>query len=1003
MQDDNDDLMSTGFPVPDDDLDEILAALTDESVSNGRLPVEERAEPTKRKGVRMGKVTPRNARSQGSGAVSSSNADNRFNSGDRAGAVDMRHESLPPMPDAPMSSLDDYVSPDDDYIPPPPPADFYDDADSGMPMWAETQQAPRSAPNQRGQSAHAFNHQGMMMDPIQATIQEIEYEKQRGAMQPQSMPPQAMPPMPLRDGHMPMQDMRGMPPYEKQPQPMRGLQGIMTPPWEEEPRGQGEAIPFGGMPPQHGSAPAPFVAPSFVIDDPVESARQFRHQARPAAPIVQPMQAEHPVAPPMPSVGGVEPSRATVPQATAAAGAGAPAGAPAAGAGAVATTEDTMDAQIVRAMAGPQAKALSVSKFVVLTDNFLSNLGDVVVSGELSQISIRNHMYFALKDEESKVDCLMFSKNVRALNFQPQEGQKVFVQGKSSLYKVTGVFKLIVTKMSLAGHGMIMEQLRQLEQKLAREGVFNNCRRLPRLIERVAIVTSVDGRVIDDIATNAHRRNPLVDLIFLDTKVQGQDAVPQILRALEYAYVNARAWNLDVIIIGRGGGSFEDLLCFSDERVVRMVAQSPVPIISAVGHDEDCPLCDHAADLRVSTPTAAAETITPITRDNCLGYLEDTIGRAENAIFRQLDYLSERFEFLFSRLSNAPVAVVLGRRRSYLYELMSRLDHCMDQRINERQQRIAMLREKLDQVAGVERTHELRIRIDEAISRLNSLIGRKLYEAQTCVFKATNAFERNLAKVEHKLNEYSYYLDANILPRADKVISDLVSSRKEQQMLFELMSRLDRAVEQRLKDSQHRLAMYKEKIEQVSALDRTHDLRLRIDDAINRLDIVGRRIHEAQFSVVNATNALDRHIARLDQKRNEYSYLLDANILPRIDKVITKTVDSRMERLQRVEHFLTAFYDHEVNTSLSAYGERLLKLISKLESLDPLYQLKLGLSVTTKDGMHSVKGEDLSVGDTIITLMQGYKVTSTVSDIKEHEYHSSPAIAEDELNAADVD
>ncbi len=180
-----------------------------------------------------------------------------------------------------------------------------------------------------------------------------------------------------------------------------------------------------------------------------------------------------------------------------------------------AAQEAEIDAQIVRNMAGPRAKALSVSDFVDVTHNFLTNLGEVVVSGEISQISDRNHMYFALKDQNSKVDCLMFSRDRRALNFIPTEGQKVFAQGKSSLYKLTGQFKLIVTKMALAGSGMILEQLRALERKLELEGVFNRKLPMPPLIQRVAIVTSVDGRVIDDIATNAYRRNPLVELVFL--------------------------------------------------------------------------------------------------------------------------------------------------------------------------------------------------------------------------------------------------------------------------------------------------------------------------------------------------------------------------------------------------------------------------------------------------------------------------------------------------------
>ena len=542
-----------------------------------------------------------------------------------------------------------------------------------------------------------------------------------------------------------------------------------------------------------------------------------------------------------------------------------------------AAQEAEIDAQIVRNMAGPRAKALSVSDFVDVTHNFLTNLGEVVVSGEISQISDRNHMYFALKDQNSKVDCLMFSRDRRALNFIPTEGQKVFAQGKSSLYKLTGQFKLIVTKMALAGSGMILEQLRALERKLELEGVFNRKLPMPPLIQRVAIVTSVDGRVIDDIATNAYRRNPLVELIFLDTKVQGQEAVPQLLNALSYAYANAAKWKLDVIIIGRGGGSFEDLLCFSDERVVRKVAMSPVPIISAVGHDEDCPLCDRAADLRVSTPTAAAETITPITRDDLLAFLESQINRAEDSVLRRIDNLQSRYEHLVNRLVNAPLATDLDRRKARLFELLARIDHAKDRFFNARRERLNQSQVRLEQAAG---------------------------------------------------------------------------------------------------------------------LERVHDIRLRLDNAMNKLEMVRNQIGFAKSRAISFTNVLEQHIVNIDQKLKRDTYTLDANFLPRMSNAITHAISAREEKLNRADSVLNSYYDRELSIKLNDYQTRIIALESKLVTLDPFYQLKLGLSFTTKDGKHSVKGEDLAIGDTIITLMQGYKVTSKVTDVQPHKFSSETMHAE---------
>ena len=170
------------------------------------------------------------------------------------------------------------------------------------------------------------------------------------------------------------------------------------------------------------------------------------------------------------------------------------------------------------------------------------------------------------------------------------------------------------------------------------------------------MVTSLNGRARYDLTMNALRRNPMLELIFVEAKVQGVDAAQSIVQSLEFTYRNAQQWGLDAIVLTRGGGAFEDLLCFSSEDVVRMVDRSPVYIISAVGHDEDRPLCDRAADVRVSTPTAAAIAITPITRNDLLAYIDQAVKRADNELIIQLDQRYIAFNNMLQRFLNSRVA-----------------------------------------------------------------------------------------------------------------------------------------------------------------------------------------------------------------------------------------------------------------------------------------------------------------------------------------------------------
>lgn len=237
----------------------------------------------------------------------------------------------------------------------------------------------------------------------------------------------------------------------------------------------------------------------------------------------------------------------------------------------------------------------------------------VFLQGELSNFRIRmhSHQYFSLKDEKSKVNVVMFRQYFEKLNFKPQEGMKVYVSGYVGTYEKQGAYQFYAETMEPAGLGALYEQLRQLQEKLNKEGLFDVSHKkpIPKFPDKIAVVTSASGAVIHDIMVTANRRFPHAEIDLFPAKVQGSDAAPTIIDSLRQ--VQAAGNEYDVVIIGRGGGSLEDLWPFNEEAVVRQIYEMTMPVISSVGHETDTTLADLVADRRVATPTAAAEVATP--------------------------------------------------------------------------------------------------------------------------------------------------------------------------------------------------------------------------------------------------------------------------------------------------------------------------------------------------------------------------------------------------------
>lgn len=257
----------------------------------------------------------------------------------------------------------------------------------------------------------------------------------------------------------------------------------------------------------------------------------------------------------------------------------------------------------------PQKQIFSVTQITQYISELLTqSFPSVIVEGEISnwKPSSAGHIYFTLKDANSQISAVLFKGSAYKLNFKPKDGDKVRCTGSISVYAPRGSYQIIVSGMELSGQGNILQMIEERKKKLAQEGLFENERKkpLPRIIKTLGVITSPTGAAIKDIINVTRKRNKTVDIIVFPAIVQGAEAAATIVKMIEIANFYKLC---DVLIVGRGGGSIEDLLPFSEESVVRAIAASDIPVISAVGHDYDWAISDLAADVRAATPSQAAE------------------------------------------------------------------------------------------------------------------------------------------------------------------------------------------------------------------------------------------------------------------------------------------------------------------------------------------------------------------------------------------------------------
>lgn len=361
------------------------------------------------------------------------------------------------------------------------------------------------------------------------------------------------------------------------------------------------------------------------------------------------------------------------------------------------------------------------------------------VEGEISNLARprSGHIYFSLKDEFAQVRCAMFRMRVGNLRFTPQDGMHVTARVRVGLYEPRGDYQLQVEHMEEAGDGALQRAFEALKQRLAAEGLFDSARKraLPALPKCIGVVTSPSGAAIRDILTVLRRRFPAIPVVIYPTAVQGEGAANEIAAQIRLA---GKRNECDVLIVGRGGGSLEDLWAFNEEAVARAIYESPLPVVSAVGHEVDVTISDFVADVRAATPSAAAELLSP-DRDEWLYALQRIGQRLERSLRQQLRLRRQKIEWLQKRLRDP--ARQLMQKAQRLDELEQRLHTAQRNLLRHLQARLATDTARLQRHNPLERLKQHRQKQQQLTVRLRQAMQQHLKQLQLKLASQLHALE----------------------------------------------------------------------------------------------------------------------------------------------------------------------------------------------------------------------------------------------------------------------
>ena len=347
----------------------------------------------------------------------------------------------------------------------------------------------------------------------------------------------------------------------------------------------------------------------------------------------------------------------------------------------------------------------------MFTQDFM--LSRISVGGEVSNCKYHSsgHIYFSLKDESGTIACVMFAGQRGGLSFHMREGQQIIVLGSVNVYERTGSYQLYAQEIRLDGEGTLYEKYQMLKQELEEMGMFapEYKKAIPRYAKRIGVVTAPTGAAVRDIMNISARRNPYVQLLLYPAQVQGEGAKESIVRGIRMLETK----NVDVIIVGRGGGSIEDLWAFNDECVARAIFDCQVPVISAVGHETDVTIADYVADLRAPTPSAAAELAVWDYRQ-LQGYLDECRLRMNRSMTGTIRINRLRLKELDVRLSYLHPRHKLQDQQQRLIELEEELRTLMRDRVKEARHRLAIQIEKLNGLSPVRKLNQGFAYVEEA-------------------------------------------------------------------------------------------------------------------------------------------------------------------------------------------------------------------------------------------------------------------------------------------------